>query len=83
MIYRFKDVNSNKGVHAIWPGTSENKVIQKHKLSINRKASTAQKVGLTEENPNRSAKHSLNIANNTVLPDVPEKTTFILVDNIN
>lgn len=82
LIYKFKDINSNKGVYAIWFKTSNNSSIENFELPINAANKTAAQVNMIAGNTG-GEKHSLTIQNNKVFVNVSEKPIFIQVEQIN
>lgn len=81
LIYKFKSLNSDSGVYAIWSKTSEDKIITDFKLTLSPQANTAEKIEMLN-NESSGRKERLTIINNSVTITVSEKPVFIKVNHI-
>lgn len=81
LIYKFKDVKSNKGAYAVWAKTKSNYMVKDFELKLEGKPASAVKVELTT-NSTEGSKLPLQIREQRVSIDVSERPVFILVDKI-
>jgi len=81
LIYKFKDLNSDKGVYVAWFKTSNNSSASNVSLSIPASNTSASQVSLSNGSTTGTTQ-SLVVQSNAVKINVSEKPIFIKVDHI-
>lgn len=80
-IYKFKDMESERGAYAVWATTSRNYTVQNHPVPLSPDAGNASLVQMV---PGETAgrKTALTVSNRQVRLNVSERPVFVLVDEI-
>jgi chitodextrinase len=80
-IYKFKSVNNNSGVYAVWSPTSDGTTVNNYQLSMGGNPTAAKQVTLTNGNI-MGSETTLGISGNTVTINVSEAPVFISVNSM-
>ncbi|HEY3403847.1 MAG TPA: hypothetical protein VGK59_10700 [Ohtaekwangia sp.] len=81
LIYKFKDINSQKGAYVVWAKTKTNYTVKDFKLKLTAGPTTATKVELAPTST-EGIKSPLKIIKQNVILEVGERPVFVLVDKI-
>lgn len=81
MIYKFKDVASDRGVYVVWAKTKQNYTVENFALTLGAKATTATLIQLVAGDKNGKST-AMAIADQKVNLTISERPVFLAVDNI-
>lgn len=81
LIYKFKDLNSAKGVYALWAKTKQNYRVNNYTLAVHGKVKSVTQIALTAGKQHGEAT-DLPVKGSKVLVNVSERPVFIKVDLI-